>query len=92
MKHAIVLDFSSCETWNEFYEQIYGAFDVPSHCGKNLSALRDVLRDYMEENISILVKLSKNLVEPFLQNYMEHAISIIEETARENGSSVTVER
>ena len=41
------IDFSKCKDYEELYDTIYKALEVPDWCGHNLDALWDVLTGFM---------------------------------------------
>ena len=59
------IDFSKCSDYEELYDIIYKALEVPDWCGHNLSALWDVLTGFIDPPTKITMKgidsLSKEL-------------------------------
>ena len=71
------LDFSTCTTLNEIYEQIKKELELPAECGRNLNALWDAVTGMMYTPAQIIV--SKSTKNKSLEASVQKIISVLQE-------------
>lgn len=79
---TITLDVSNIHTRKALHIYLQYMLDLPTHYGRNLDALHDVLAEESEETRIVLCGVQKAQGE--LAAYMPGLIEVLEDSSREN--------
>lgn len=76
----VLIDFTGCKYYLEFFRRIIDAFDFPFSCAENWSAIWDCLDYYYEEDEEVLIQImAVNKLPKAFRERMPIFINILED-------------